>query len=109
MATTAHQRRVRNDPTSTRNSPTNPLSGGNPIDDIITMVNTTANTGATFCRPRSAAISRVWRRSEIMPTRRNSAPVDRPWLMFCSSPPWSPWVVMANVPSTMKPRWATDE
>ena len=39
-ATIVHQRRVRNDPTSTRNSPTNPLSPGRPIDDSITSVNT---------------------------------------------------------------------
>ena len=46
-----------------RNSPTNPLSPGRPIDESITTVNTAAKIGATFCRPLSAEISRVCRRS----------------------------------------------
>jgi hypothetical protein len=44
-----------------------------------------------------------------MPTSRNKAPVESPWLTLWIRPPWSPWVVMAKMPSTMKPRWATDE
>ena len=54
---------VANEPMSTRNSPTKPLSPGTPMLDSITTVKAAANTGATFCRPVSAEISRVWRRS----------------------------------------------
>ncbi len=72
-------------------------------------MNTPASTGAERCSPPSLAISRVWRRSEIMPTNRNRAPVEIPWLTIWITPPWRPWVVKANVPSTMKPRWATEE
>ncbi len=50
---------------SVRNSPTNPLSPGTPIDDSITSVKAAAKIGATFCSPLSEAISRVWRRSEM--------------------------------------------
>ena len=53
-----------------RNSPTKPLRPGSAIDDSITTVNAAANTGATFCSPLSAAISRVWRRSTIMPDQQ---------------------------------------
>jgi hypothetical protein len=44
-----------------------------------------------------------------MPTSRNRAPVEIPWLTICTTPPWMPWVVMAKVPRMMKPRWATEE
>ena len=92
-----------------RNSPTKPLRPGTAIDDIITTVNTAANTGATFCSPLSAEISRVCRRSTMKPTRRKRAPVLRPWLIICRTPPVSDCRVSANVPRTMKPRWATEE
>ena len=52
---------------------------------------------------------RVWRRSEIIPTSRNSAPVEMPWFTIWSTEPSRPWVVSEKVPSTMKPRWATEE
>ena len=32
-----------------------------------------------------------------------------PWLIICSTEPVIACDVNANVPSTMKPRWATDE
>ena len=44
-----------------------------------------------------------------MPTRRNKAPVETPWLIICITPPLIASEVKANVPSTMKPRWATEE
>ena len=62
-ATTVHQRADANDPMSTRNSPTKPLSPGTPIDESITTVNPAAKIGATDWMPLSALISRVWRRS----------------------------------------------
>jgi hypothetical protein len=40
---------------------------------------------------------------------RNRAPVDRPWFTICTTPPVSAWLVMANVPRMMNPRWAIDE
>ena len=46
-----------------RNSPANPLRPGTPIELSITTVKTAARIGADFCKPLSAAISRVWRRS----------------------------------------------
>ena len=42
----AHHRRVMNVPSSTRNSPTNPLSPGRPIELIITRTKTAARTGS---------------------------------------------------------------
>ena len=63
VATTVHQRAVRNEPVSTRYSPMNPFSPGTPIDDSMMTMNAAAKIGATFCRPFSFAISRVWRRS----------------------------------------------
>ena len=109
VATTAHQRRVTKLPTRMRNSPTKPLRPGSPIDDSITSVNTPASNGIVFWSPPSSEINRVCRRSITMPTRRNKPAVDSPWLTICSTPPESPWVVRANVPSTMKPRWAIEE
>ena len=40
-----------------------PFSPGTPIDDSMMIMNAAAKIGATFCRPFSFAISRVWRRS----------------------------------------------
>ena len=62
-ATTAHQRWVRNVPMRIMNSPTKPFSPGTPIELNMAMVNTPAITGASFWRPLSWEISRVWRRS----------------------------------------------
>ena len=41
----------------------NPFSAGSPIDDIVMIRNTAANTGMTFERPPYSEISRVCRRS----------------------------------------------
>ena len=92
-----------------RNSPTKPFRPGTPIEESITTVKTTAKIGATFWSPLNCAISRVWRRSLIIPTMRKRAPVDTPWLIICITLPLAALLVKANVPSTMNPRWATDE
>ncbi len=63
VATTTHHRWVMKVPSSTRNSPTKPLSPGRPIDDSMTTVKTAANMGADFWMPPISAMSRVWRRS----------------------------------------------
>ena len=47
-ATTVHQRAVRNEPVRIRNSPTNPLRPGTPIDESITIMKPAAKIGATF-------------------------------------------------------------
>ena len=62
-ATTAHQRWAAKAPMRVRNSPTNPLSPGRPIDDNMTTMKTPAKIGAGFWSPPSSLISRVWRRS----------------------------------------------
>jgi len=54
---------VRNDPRSTRNSPTNPFVPGTPMLLSDTRVNTVANSGTVRAMPPYASIMRVWRRS----------------------------------------------
>src|SRR3989304_1286232 len=44
-----------------------------------------------------------------MPTSRNNAPVDSPWLTIWSTPPAIACSVNAKVPSTTNPRCDTDE
>ena len=44
-----------------------------------------------------------------MPTNKNNAPVDTPWLIIWIVLPDIDCVVKAKMPSTMKPIWATDE
>ena len=46
-ATTVHHLAVSKDPMRMRNSPTNPLRPGTPIDESITTMNAAAKTGAT--------------------------------------------------------------
>ncbi len=62
-AITAKYGCVGNDPTSTRNSPTNPLVPGTPIELSATMVRQTAKIGMTFAIPPKSSICRVCRRS----------------------------------------------
>ena len=50
-AITAYSGWVRNEPMSTRNSPTNPFVPGTPIELRQTMVSNVANTGITFAMP----------------------------------------------------------
>ena len=45
----------------------------------------------------------------MKPTSRNSAPVETPWFTIWITEPLRLWRVMAKMPSTMKPMWATDE
>ncbi len=35
--------------------------------------------------------------------------MDNPWLTICNTAPDMPSDVKAKMPSTMKPRWATEE
>ena len=67
-----------NDPISTRNSPTNPFVPGKPMDDKATSVSIVAKAGTTRAIPPKAEISRVWRRSYIMPAMKKRAPVEMP-------------------------------
>src|ERR1019366_2275513 len=91
------------------NSPTNPLSSGSPIEDINMMSVIVAYTGMTLEMPPYSEISRVCRRSYRMPTIKNSAPVEMPWLICCSTEPLSPSGLRAKMPSVQKPRWLTEE
>jgi hypothetical protein len=62
-ATTAHHRCATKVPISTRNSPTNPLRPGTPMEAIMATVNTPAMMGAGDCRPFRAETCQVLRRS----------------------------------------------
>ena len=53
---------------------------GSAIDDSVTSRNAATRRGITAFSPPNSAISRVCRRSESMPTSRNSPPVVTPWL-----------------------------
>ena len=63
------------------NSPTKPFSSGSPIDDMNMISEMVAYTGMMFEMPPYSEISRVCRRSYRMPTIKNSAPVEMPWLI----------------------------
>ena len=63
--------------------------------------------GTALCRPPSWEKLYVRRRSNTMPTSRNRAPVDSPWLTISTIPPVMPSVVNPNSPITMKPTPAT--
>ena len=41
-------------------------------------------------------------------TMNNTAMIS-PWFTICSTPPVTPWVVSAKVPSTTNPRWLSEE
>jgi len=71
-----------NAPSRIRNSPTNPLSPGSPIDESVMTRNAATRCGITFFNPPYSAMSRVWRRSDSMPTIRKSAPVLMPWAII---------------------------
>jgi len=45
----------------------------------------------------------------MTPTRRNSAPVMRPWLIIWRIAPCRPCSVKTKMPSVTKPMWLTDE
>src|SRR2546421_8826234 len=73
---------VRNAPTSTRNSPTNPFVAGGPIDERDTMGSTAANNGTTLAIPPDPPISRGCRRPYTLATRENKAPVEMTGLIL---------------------------
>ena len=74
------------------------------------MISVTAvNRGITLFNPPYSLISRVWRRSDSMPTMQNSAPVLTPWASIWYDAPWMPCMFAAAMPSTTKPMWLTDE
>src|SRR5207245_3261408 len=92
-----------------RNSPTNPLKPGTASEDRQMKRKRAANHGITALRPPYSAISKVCRRSYSIPTIRNSAPVEMPWLSIWYTAPTTEVVVKAATPSITKPRWLTDE
>src|SRR5881296_526917 len=75
---------------------------GSPIDDSETIVSTAASSGTTFAMPPNASMRREWRRSYSMPARKNSAPVEMPWLIITRSAPCTLWSVRAQMPSITK-------
>src|SRR5215469_18908260 len=44
-----------------------------------------------------------------MPTIRNRAPVEMPWLICCRTDPLRPSGVSTKIPRVQKPRWLTEE
>ncbi len=74
-------------PSRIRNSPTKPFSPGKPIDDSVMIRKAATSCGITFFKPPNSEMSRVCRRSESMPTIRNSPPVLTPWLSIWQTPP----------------------
>ena len=63
VAITASSRFAWKVPSRMRNSPTNPFSPGNPIDESVTNRNTAEKTGTMAHRPPKSAIMRECRRS----------------------------------------------
>src|SRR5947207_889221 len=94
---------VRNVPSSTRNSPTKPFVAGSPMDDSETIVSTAASIGTVLAIPPNASIRRECRRSYSIPARKNSPPVEMPWLIITRRAPWTPWIVKAQMPSLWEP------
>ena len=108
-ATAAHILFAVNTPCKISSSPMNPLSAGNPIDDIVIRRNTAAYPGMTFESPPYSEISRVCRRSYTTPTSRKSAPVEMPWLICWMMLPVMPTGLSANIPSITRAMWLTEE
>src|SRR5262249_20972994 len=86
-------------PTRIRNSPTNPFSPGSPSDDSATTRKRAEKAGTTRHRPPKSAMSREWRRSQIMPPIRKRARVDRPWFTIWMIAPTSPCWLSVKMPS----------
>ena len=61
------------------NSLTKPLSPGKPTLDRTKKTINTDHTGIFFASPPITFMSLVWYRSYIIPMRKKSAPVERPW------------------------------
>ncbi len=68
----------RNAPKRMRNSPTNPLVPGSPMEDKVTIMKITAKTGMTLDNPPKSEIIRVCLLSYIMPTSKKREPVLTP-------------------------------
>ncbi len=62
-----------------RNSPTKPLRPGNPTEARVMTRKAAVSRGITAFRPPNSEISRVWRRSDSIPTTAKSPPVLTPW------------------------------
>ena len=86
-----------------------PLSAGMPIEASVMMRNAAVSRGITLRRPPNSLMRRVWRRSDSMPTMRKSPPVLMPCASIWYTAPCTPWTFIAQMPSTTKPRWLTDE
>ena len=82
---------------------------GSPIEASVIRKNTATKRGTTFFSPPNSAISRVCRRSDSMPTSRKSPPVLTPCASIWYTAPCRPLTFIAQMPSTTKPRWLTDE
>ena len=68
----------RNAPSRIRNSPTKPFSPGRPIDDSVMMRKRRHQARRHLLEAAVSEIRRVCRRSDSMPTMRNSPPVLTP-------------------------------
>ena len=60
------------------NSPTKPLVPGSPMEERVTIMKKAAKIGIFFDTPPKSEISRVCLLSYIIPTIKNSAPVEMP-------------------------------
>ena len=85
-----------------------PLVPGSPMEASAVITKAVANSGAARPMPPKSSMRRVWRRSYIMPSSRNSAPVEMPWLIMTTMPPCRPFSVRAKIPMTTNPMCATD-
>ena len=57
-----------------------PFMPGSAIDDSVMSRKAATRRGITALSPPNSAISRVWRRSDSMPTMMKRPPVLTPWL-----------------------------
>ena len=55
-----------------------PFMPGRPTDESVMSRNAAVSFGITDLMPPYSLMSRVWRRSDIMPTRRRAPPVLTP-------------------------------
>jgi hypothetical protein len=108
VANTAGSLYRENVPIRTRNSLTKVDSPGSDSPARPEIRNSPASSGATFCTPPKSAILLEPRRVIRNPARMNSAPVAKPWLTMYSVAPATPWLVIAKMPSAMKPKCETE-
>ena len=110
---------VRNSPTwangrydeyRARTSPQNPASPGRPSDAIAVNQKIAPSFGRTWLTPPPiSAICRVWYRSYIEPTSKNSIPVMMPWATIPKIAALIPTSVSVAIPSITNPMWPTEE